>query len=128
MARPLPPAVVDFVYRYVESLEVLEVLQRLQANPARPSSAEQIVAECGLPVTQVSDVLAGFLYKGLVTFSDGLYRFHPRDRELASGAAAFARAYRETPTAVIREVASLKSARSFADAFRLRSQRRSKNG
>jgi DNA-binding IclR family transcriptional regulator len=128
MARALPEVVIDFIYRYVESSDVLEVLLRLCDEPTRSWTAEQIAAKCGLSTAQASDVLAGLLYKGFVAFSDGAYRFQPRDPELLSGVTACARAYRDGPTAVVREIASLGSARSFAEAFRLRRPKGKKDG
>jgi hypothetical protein len=128
MARALPDAVIDFIYRYVESIDVLEVLLRLCDEPTRSWTAEQIATECGLLTAQASDVLVGLLYKGFAEFSDGTYRFQPRDPELLSGVTACARAYRYRPTAVVREIASLGSARSFADAFRLRRPKGKKDG
>jgi predicted transcriptional regulator len=128
MAGEVPADVVDFVYRYIESVDVLECLLQLESDPARRWTLSQLAADLDLSEARASDILAGLCHKGLATYEGETYRYEPAEPELGRRVAQLVHAHRRRPSSVIAEILSLGPARSFADAFDLRTKKKKKNG
>ncbi|MBI1852498.1 MAG: hypothetical protein HYR85_19320 [Planctomycetes bacterium] len=120
MERELPDDVIDFIYQFVETIDVLDVLIRLASEPGRSWTGRQMAQALGCPITKASDLLAAVHFRGFTAVANGSYRYSVADEARRRAIDAFVAAYRRRPAAVVREIASLGGPRSFADAFRLR--------
>jgi DNA-binding IclR family transcriptional regulator len=117
--------VIAFAESYVASVDELVVLLAL-AESTRWWDAKMLARELGMPpVTagRILDHLAGRNFLDIRVTDDVRYQFRPASAELSRAVTEFTDAYRRHPAEVMRTVvrkSSDRSARDFADAFRIR--------
>jgi hypothetical protein len=118
----LPPAVRDFVTRYIVSLEQLEVLLVLQEKKDRDWSAVEINGRLRSQESSIVKWLEALVSFGLVARTGDRYCFAPASEALARDTATLADAYRERRIKVIELIFSKpdENLLSFIRAFDLR--------
>jgi hypothetical protein len=122
----LPPNVVSFGESHVSSIDELVVLIALMESSSRWWDARMVARELGILPVSASNILDHLAARNLldIRITDEIrYQFRPATPELGAAAQEFAEAYRRYPADVIRAVmkkATNRSARDFADAFRIR--------
>lgn len=126
----IPPLVAMFMRAHVASVEEIALLMAMIDASDRWWDVHLVSRELGIPAKEARALLDRFASGNLLDIrvtDDVRYRFVPGTRELEQGAAAFAEAYRTHPAAVLQSVSqsTSRSARDFADAFRLRRHGRS---
>lgn len=116
---------IAFAEAYVGSVDELVVLLAL-AESSRWWDAKMLARELSiLPATagRILDRLAGRNLLDIRVTDDVRYQFRPASPELSRAVAEFTDAYRRHPAEVMRAIvrrSSDRSARDFADAFRIR--------
>jgi DNA-binding IclR family transcriptional regulator len=121
----LSAAVVAFAESYVGSVDELAALMAV-AESSRWWDAPMLARELGILPATARRLLDQFVARGLLDIrvtDDVRYQFRPTSPELDNTVLALADAYRRHPAAVIRTVLGKsrdRSARDFADAFRIR--------
>lgn len=123
---PLPEPVVHFLQEEIFSVPQLEVLLLVHEAGGAPRTAEELARAFYLPASAFEPWLAAFAGRGLLQADQGGYAAlpvgHPRS-ELLSEVADW---YRRRRVTVTRQVYEAKEdpARRFADAFRLRKDKK----
>jgi hypothetical protein len=120
----IPADIRDFIMRHVDSVTQLEALLLLRANPAETWSLSTAAKRLYTSEHEVAEVLALLCQDGLVSASEGGYRYHgatPEQRDLVE---RLARIYSRQLIPVTNVIhAKPRRIRQFADAFRLRKDR-----
>jgi hypothetical protein len=122
--EPIPADIRDFVMRHIDSVTQLEALLLLRGNPGEtwdlPTTAKRLYAN----EQEVAEVLALLCNDGLLSASDGIYRYDcatPQERDLVDRLADIYSRQLISVTNMIH--AKPRRIRQFADAFRLRKDR-----
>lgn len=103
MTPEINPAELNrLVAQYVSSVEELEILCLLSQNPQKSWSIKDVFQVIQSSKRSVTTCLERFAAKGWIREeAPGLYRFAPRQPELAGAAAKLQQAYRERPATVV---------------------------
>jgi hypothetical protein len=124
MADDFPAEIRQFVVDHISSVAQLEVLLLLHSSPTRNWAPCEVHAVLCTSVLMCAEHLADLQNRGLlVVVGPGpRFQYQPRTVELSAIVDALARIYAERRVALITLIYSkpVDSARSFADAFRLR--------
>lgn len=123
--KPIPDEIRRFVLTSIPSVPSLEAALLLQAEPARRYTAAEVAARLYVPERAAAELLQALCAAGLVECADpaaGPFRYAPRDAALAASMTSLAALYAENLVGVTTLIhdATQKSARRFADAFKLR--------
>ena len=125
--RVTEESVLEFVGKAFRSVWPLELLLILFQEPAADWDVESLAREVRANPSVVMQGLAALEAARFVAVNaDGRYLFQPGTPELTELATAVVNLYNEKPRAVMRAIFSAPSDRiqTFADAFRLRKDRR----
>jgi hypothetical protein len=125
MADQLPPAVRQFLARYIRSVEQLEVLLLMHDQPHRAWSAADVYGVIRSSEASIATRLDAFAGEGFLAVEKGppqTYRFAPQSTDLSSAVSETATAYKTWRIRVVEAIFAPPSdpVQSFADAFRLR--------
>ncbi|MGA8808436.1 MAG: hypothetical protein WB973_11210 [Thermoanaerobaculia bacterium] len=121
----LQQSVMEFISRYVDSMETLEIILLLQRAPDTFWTGSAIDSHFGMKQGTAEKRLHGLLQNRLVSRgTSGGYRYAPKDEELRAGVSALAIAYAERRAVVANIVFSenLERLRAFSDAFKVKSE------
>lgn len=114
----------QFVVDHISSVAQLEVLLLLHSAPTRTWTASEVNTMLYTSVPLCAEHLADLQKRGLLAAvgPEARFQYQPRTPDLSATVEALARAYAERRVALITLIYSkpVDSARSFADAFRLR--------
>lgn len=124
----LPDDIRRFVTSHIASVLQLEALLLMRTEPEREWTAEEVSRSLYAAPSAIADQLFDLEAKGLIVRSNAPqpgFRYHPVNGELAAVVERLADLYRERRVAVIALIYSevTDSARTFADAFRLRKEK-----
>jgi hypothetical protein len=127
MPSSLSRGLLDFIRGSVPTYQAAEVLVFLAARANESFAPDEIVAAMQpvkIAAAAVTEYLAVFAARGLVSATDGRYTFQPQTTELAQNVVDLSRAYNEQPVTLIRAIYRIADSRiqSFADAFDLRKE------
>lgn len=127
--QELPDGVRSFISQCISSAQAAETLSVLCQDAERLWSAAEIAAELGITARAAEQTLDELVARGLVDIRIGerlLYRFAPIRPDLERQARRFAAIYPLRRAAAFAEIARGAAApvHDFADAFRIRRQRR----
>jgi hypothetical protein len=115
ISRPL----VEFIHRYLRTMDHVEILLCLH-RPPEPRSLASLVEDTRLAESRAKAVIQELVTAGLIVASDATF-LAVRSDDHESLLAELAEAYNSTPVALVRAIYSRPSPiQSFADAFRLR--------
>jgi hypothetical protein len=121
----LPDPVLEFIRKYVDSIETMEILLLLQRAPDTFWTAAAINSHFGMKqgiAEKRLQVLAqnGFITQGMT----GGYRYTPRDEGLRADVSALAAAYADHRSTLANAIFSenLGRLRAFADAFKVKKE------
>ena len=125
MADQLPPAVRQFLARYISSVEQLEVLLLMHDQPHRAWSAADVYGIIRSSEASIAARLQSFTSEGFLAVENGsppMYRYAPKSTDLKSAVSETATAYKTWRIRVVEAIFTPPSdpVQSFADAFRLR--------
>ncbi len=120
----LPGDVERFIAEHVDSLEQLEILLLLRSHRPRDFDAREVTAELRLGPASAPERLADMVARGFFAAQGEppRYRYAPGAAETERVINELARCYTERRVSVIAQIFAPRdgSARTFADAFRLR--------
>lgn len=123
-----PDDLVRFIVRRIPTYRAAEILVHVARDPARAWTPDEIAgALAGLPASGVREDLDHFAREGLVEIeSEGRFRYAPSSDELRAAVVLLVDAYDRRPVTLVRLMDSLATERirSFADAFRLKRDKR----
>lgn len=121
----LPPDVVEFLHRHIESVEKLEVLLLIFATRPKAWTAEQLAREIGSSPASITGRLADLAAAGFAAASAEGASAWSGDTAAEAAVAAVAESYRTRRVSVITCIMSRpnRMLRTFADAFRLRREK-----
>lgn len=123
-SEDLSEAVRGFLRDHIQAVTQLEILELMQTAHEREWTAREIDGILRSNEQAVARRLAEFSRSGLLTEAKGAtasYQYTPRTEELAAAAEEAVRAFRLRPVLVIETIFKRdNTARSFADAFRIR--------
>lgn len=116
----ISPQLQQFIFEFVDSVELIEVLLLIRNNPDRWFSADQISAELRSNPKSIANRIKRLASIGLLEQESGkdFFRFHPNSNELKEITNELANEYllrRHTIFEII--FSSSKTARQFANAF-----------
>jgi hypothetical protein len=116
-----PDEVLKFVDRYIDSVEQLEILLIL-CEGERDWSAAEIFQRIQSSAGSIQQRLSGLTQAGLLTESNGRFRFAPRDESMRQVMHDLAEAYRERRVRIIEAIYTRKTdaVQTFADAFKFK--------
>jgi hypothetical protein len=123
-------AVLSFAETHFASVDELAVLVALVESSTRWWDARMVARELGVLPASAAKALEHLAAANLLDIrvtDEVRYQFHPASPELGVEVRAFVDAYRRYPAIVMRAVhskTSNRSARDFADAFRIRRDER----
>jgi hypothetical protein len=122
--KALPAELRAFLFSCIDVVEQAEVLLLLAASP-RPWTMRETAAELALPEPATRGYLEVLTARGLLrahSASEVSYRYEPRSSQLAGYVEMLRREYESNRSTVLRQIMmrSTKSARNFANAFKLR--------
>ena len=125
MADQVPPAVRQFLARYIRSVEQLEILLLMHDQPHRAWSAADVYGVIRSSEASISARLEAFASEGFLAVEKGTpqtYRYAPKSGELSSAVSDTASAYKTWRIRVVEAIFAPSSdpVQSFANAFRLR--------
>jgi hypothetical protein len=122
MDRTLPDDVVMFCQTHLGSIWALEMMLVLRNAKDRTWTVDRLVREMRAANQLVAGLLERFQRLGLVTETNGTWRWDVQSPEMAALTQKVAEAHAITPFAVIQAIAETpeQRLRQFADAFRLR--------
>src|SRR5687768_13477093 len=126
MARGLEPEVREFLYRHFESSTALEALLVI-VQSGEPWAAPRLAETLDVGEDQAMDILVALAWQGFLTHEQAgnLYLYAPRDEELARRTAELVRL---PASRLLAEIDAYTAPRSFADAFRLRPDKKPPRG
>jgi hypothetical protein len=118
----LPPAALDFITRYIVSIEQLEVLLAVYSEPTRDWSAREINDRLRSQEASILKWLDALVGMRVVNVAGERYRYAPLHEDMNRQIAALADAYRTRRIKVIEVIFSKpnESLLSFMRAFELR--------
>lgn len=120
----IPDDIQDFIIRHVDSVTQLEALLLLRGNPGETWDLSKTARRLYTTEQEVAEVLARLCADGLLSVSNGFYRYDcatPEERNLVDRLADI---YSRQLIAVTNMIhAKPRRIRQFADAFRLRKDR-----
>ena len=127
MATELSAALLQFIRHCVPTYQAAEVLLFLAANPDRDFSPEDIVVAMRPTVVTypaVREYTALFAESGLISETQGRFRYQPANREIEDALGALVHAYNEQPVTLIRTIYRIADSKiqSFSDSFKLREE------
>ena len=122
MDRTLPDDVVNFLQTHLGSIWALEMMLVLHHSKDRTWTVEHLVREMRAADQLVAGLLDRFQRLGLVTESNGSWRWDVQSPDMVELTQKVSEAHAVTPFAVIQAIAETpeQRLRQFADAFRLR--------
>lgn len=108
----------QFIFEYVDSVELIEVLLFIRSNSDKWFSASQISAELRSNPTSISNRLARLANIGLIEQDNDRIRFRPETNELIDTVTELSNEYLLRRHRIFELIfSSSKTARQFADAF-----------
>jgi hypothetical protein len=118
----VPPEVLDFLYRNVDSIPELETLLIMSEDPQRSWDAAALAARVYVPVAAARKILESLHRRGLVVTSDAGFRFAPIDAATQAVVARVASTYRSNLVAIANFIHRKASASvmEFARAFTIK--------
>jgi DNA-binding IclR family transcriptional regulator len=120
-APDLPPELRAFIYSCIDSVDQLEVLMYVR-TVLKAVTARELASACALTPAAARHHAETLTARGLLraeVHDEVRYQFAPTTPDLRRYADLLAQACRDRRQAVLRSV-SVRSARTFADAFRFR--------
>lgn len=121
----LPVKLQRFIATHVESVEKLEVLLLLFSSADKSWTAQAVYQKIQSNPQSVARRLAELKTEGFLEENkEGSFQFHPKNPELADGAAQLNTEYEQRRVKVIEAIFSnsTEQMRRFADAFRIRKE------
>ena len=123
--QQIPPAVREFLDRYIRSVEDLYLLVAMAETRDRWWDAASAAHELGGGRSAAASVLEHLARHSLLDIrvtDDVRYQFRPVTPEIREAVVACAAAYHADPVAVVRAVTASRqrNLQAFADAFRIR--------
>lgn len=124
--NPLPESVVAFLDAEIFSIPQLEILLLVQAADGAAMSVDRLAQDFYLPASAFEPWLHALAGRGLLRHDADGYRALPPTDPRAQAVADVADCYARRRISVTRQVYAAKDdpARRFADAFRLRKDRK----
>jgi hypothetical protein len=124
----VPQRILDFLHRYIDSVELLSVLLYLHSNPEMARTTTEITIELRSAETSISKRLDDLYSRGVLNLNDDdkrNHQFSPSSPELKTVIGELDELYRLKPYKVIDAIYSRprKSIQEFADAFKLRGEK-----
>jgi hypothetical protein len=121
----IPLEVQQFVNRYILSVEQLEILLLLSAEPDRAWSVTEIYQAIKSNEQSIVERLQSFRQDGLVTETEGKYRFNSISPAVGETVSQLRRIYRERSVALIELIYkdSARQMRHFAEAFKFKKEK-----
>lgn len=116
----ISPLLQQFIFEFVDSVELIEVLLLIRNNPEKWFSADQISAELRSNPKSISNRLKRLASIGLLEQDNGkdLFRFQPSSKELKEITNELANEYLLRRHRIFEIIfSSSKTARQFANAF-----------
>ena len=108
----------QFIFEYVDSVELIEVLLFIRSNSDKWFSASQISAELRSNPTSISNRLSRLANIGLIEQGNDRIRFCPETSELTDTVTELSNEYLLRRHRIFELIfSSSKTARQFADAF-----------
>lgn len=119
-AEEFPPALRQFISRYIRSVEQLEILLLLRQKPDKEWSVQAVYDTILSTPQSIERWLQDLTRSGLLTAAGTSYRYNA-ESESAGTMALLADFYKTTPVRLIETIYRPKAdaAQSFADAFKL---------
>ena len=113
--------VLKFVDRYIDSVEQLEILLILGESD-RDWSAVEVFQRIQSSAASIQQRLSGLTQVGLLTETNGRFRFAPREDAMRKVMHDLAEAYRERRVRIIEAIYARKTdaVQTFADAFKFK--------
>ncbi len=127
--QEIPERVRRLIASHIDSVVQVEILLLLRSQPQRWFSGDDVASELRIDRMWARPQLAELCARGMLdctTDTEPQYRFSPGTHELASDIDELARVYAERRVTVTSLIFAkpLTPLRSFADAFRLRKDRK----
>ena len=108
----------QFIFEYVDSVELIEVLLFIRSNSDKWFSASQISAELRSNPTSISNRLSRLANIGLIEQDNDRIRFRPETSQLTDTVTELSNEYLLRRHRIFELIfSSSKTARQFADAF-----------
>jgi len=123
MAEPLSPDLLQFIARYIHSVEQLEILCLVSSAPSRPWTVAEVFHEIQSSEKSVTASLRKFEQDGFLKAKEnGTFNFSPATPALTDLVHELSRLYRERSVAIVESIyrRPLQPIENFAEAFRLR--------
>jgi D-serine deaminase-like pyridoxal phosphate-dependent protein len=120
----IPADIQDFIIRHIDSVTQLEALLLLRSNAGETWNLSMTAKRLYTTEHEVAEVLALLCHDGLLSVSEGVYRYDgatPEQQSLVDRLAALYSRHLISVTKLIH--AKPRRIRQFADAFRLRKER-----
>lgn len=111
----------NFIFEYVDSVELLEILLLMESNPSQPQSASTLSTELRSSRTSVEQRLQALWSMELIDEvpDTDTYVYRPADPSKAKVVQDLSQAYRTHRPMILNLIFSpVKRARDFANAFR----------
>jgi hypothetical protein len=122
--EPVPGEVRDFILRHIDSVAQLEALLLLRANPGERWDVARTAQRLYTNEQDIAGVLTQLCHDGLLSVSEGVYRYDCATDELREMVDRLAATYAQQLIAVTNIIhAKPRRIRQFADAFKLRKDR-----
>ena len=120
MSEEIPADIRSFIARYIDSVAQLEALLLLRDSPSESWTADKVAKRLYTTGTDCEHVLARLCDDGLLSCSDGIYRYGC-EAMLAAAVDRLAEAYRRQLIPITNLIhAKPRRIREFADAFKLK--------
>jgi DNA-binding HxlR family transcriptional regulator len=116
----------QFVAKYIRTLDQLEVLLLVSALPDREWSATEVYNVVMSSPAVVTDRLESLVHSGMLsrTQQPPVYRYQPKDKEMAQAISAVAAAYKLSRHRIVELIYSLPRSEdpmtNFSDAFKFK--------
>ena len=108
----------QFIFEFVDSVELIEVLLLMRNQPDVWFNAAQISAELRSSPTSIAKRLSRLAHIDLLAYQDDQFRFSPHTNELKDIVSELANEYLLRRHSIFELIfSSSKNARQFADAF-----------
>lgn len=108
----------QFIFEFVDSVELIEVLLLMRNQPDVWFNAAQISAELRSSPTSIAKRLSRLAHIDLLAYKDDQFRFSPHTNELKDIVSELANEYLLRRHSIFELIfSSSKNARQFADAF-----------
>jgi hypothetical protein len=121
---PIPRDVADFIMRHIDSVAQLEALLLLRANPHETWGANTTSKRLYTAEQEILEVLARLCEDGLLSCTEGVYRYDCASEQLRDIVDRLAGIYSQHLIPVTNMIhAKPRRIRQFADAFKIRMDR-----